>query len=227
MHLLATLITTLWLQTVVSGTVRIDATATDNSDCIRYVRMRIDNTPQEPTLTNPPYQFLWDTTTTTPGPHTLQAIAEDCAGNIGESNVIAVTVANVVADYVRVESNSAGVRYDGSWQPTYFGGYSAGSSDLGWVAGDRITFTFTGTMARWIGFNSWSGGIAAVYIDGVRQADVDTFYFEGPLYYQLQAINYTTPALPYGSHTLTIEVTGRQNAGAYNSWIWVDAFEYR
>ena len=128
--------------------------------------------------------------------------------------------------YIRVEQTSPSVSYNQTWDTTYSSIYSGGTSAIGWLQGDRVTFSFTGTSARWVGFNYWLGGIAKVYVDGVLQTEVDTFYFDAPLYYQPQQVNYTTPQLPNGPHTLTIEAAGTKSAKSNATWIWVDAFEY-
>ena len=89
-------------------------------------------------------------------------------------------------------------------------------------AGYQATFTFTGTSARWIGYNDEWSGIAKVYVDGVFMAQADTYY--GPPR-RAQQVNYTTPVLAYGAHTLTIEVTYTKNASSRGYWVWIDAFE--
>ncbi len=45
-------------------------------------------------LATPPYEWIWDTTMDADGGHTLQAVAYDEAGNVGESSVATVTVDN-------------------------------------------------------------------------------------------------------------------------------------
>src|SRR5207302_1954185 len=43
--------------------------------------------------------------------------------------------------------------------------------------------------------------------------------------YQAQKIMYTTPGLPYGTHSLTIEAAYQKNPASSGFWVWVDAFE--
>jgi len=83
---------------------------------------------------------------------------------------------------------------------TYIHVYSGNSASIALTQGDRVTFSCNGTSAKWIGFNVSVGGIANVYVDGLLQNQIDTFYDAPPLYYQSQA-NYTTPQMPSGEHT--------------------------
>lgn len=137
-----------------------------------------------------------------------------------------VTAIFNLTTYVRVEQTDPSVSYSGAWYTTFSGIYSGNSASIASTQGDRATFSFTGTSARWIGFQFWLGGIANVYVDGIFQAQIDTFYYTPPLYYQAQQVLYTTPQLAHGPHTLTIEVSGTRNVDAGGNWIWVDAFEY-
>src|SRR5204863_453899 len=81
----------------------------------------------------------------------------------------------------------------------------------------------TGTSARWFGWNDPWSGIANVYVDGVLQTQIDTYASSDTP----QHLNYTTPLLQYGTHTLTVEVTQTRNAASQGYWVWVDAFDYR
>lgn len=48
--------------------------------------------------TSAPFEFIWDTTQTSDGPHILQAVAYDAAGNTGYSDVLSVSVDNTFED---------------------------------------------------------------------------------------------------------------------------------
>lgn len=52
--------------------------------------------------TTPPFEGTWDTRTLTDGPHTLKAVAQDIAENVGESTPLAVTVDNHAPDVTLV-----------------------------------------------------------------------------------------------------------------------------
>jgi thermitase len=80
---------------VISGTVSVQVTATDNVGVTR-VELYLDNA-----LTNVssavPATFDWDTSTTADGVHTLRSIAYDAAGNAGTSADVSVSVQNAPA----------------------------------------------------------------------------------------------------------------------------------
>ena len=92
------------------------------------------------------------------------------------------------------------------------------------TAGGRATFTFTGTAVRWIGERGFGTGVANVSIDGqfIRQVDTSTVVQEG-----YQAVLFSTSGLVPGTHTLTIDVAGRNNEppGATVARVVVDAFD--
>jgi len=85
----------------------------------------------------------------------------------------------------------------------------------------QANFTFTGTSVTWIGTRNVSSGIALVKVDGGSGTEVDLFARPEVIHTPIIAVNGLSP----GSHTLTIEVTGRQNADALSNIVQVDAFE--
>jgi alpha-amylase len=106
----------------------------------------------------------------------------------------------------------------------YSGGTAAGSL----TAGDRVTFTFTGTGVRWLGeLGPDNGGIARVSLDGVFVQEVDTYApSPDPAHHTVfQAEHFKTTGLADTTHTLTIEVTGRQDPAAARATVVVDAFD--
>lgn len=79
---------------VVSGTVIINATATDNVGVTKvefYVSGVLVNTE-----TTAPYSYNWDTTAFANGAYTIKAKSYDADGNVGQSDSIAVTVNNPI-----------------------------------------------------------------------------------------------------------------------------------
>jgi len=123
--------------------------------------------------------------------------------------------------WTRFEQNSSKIQYTGTWYSNNMSVHSGGTATLALDRGARATFTFTGTMARWIAYRDQWSGIANVYLDGMLQGSVDTYAVNGTA----QAVMYATPALTSGSHTLAIEVSGTRNSSALSSWIWLDAFD--
>jgi len=87
--------------------------------------------------------------------------------------------------------------------------------------GATATFIFTGTSVSWIGCQKGSaGGVADVFIDDVFQERVllnQSYPIEG---YQMTV--FRKDGLPYGPHTLKIEVVNTDR-----SYVVVDAFDVR
>lgn len=107
----------------------------------------------------------------------------------------------------------------GIWDLAYSEGTIAESS----TPGARATFTFTGTSIAWVGGRGPITGIARVFLDDVLVAEVDTY---SPTFAPQKTI-FTLPSVPAGTHTLAIEVTGRQNPASTEAVIVVDAFDVR
>ncbi|MDP2905178.1 MAG: Ig-like domain-containing protein [Candidatus Omnitrophota bacterium] len=77
----------------VSGTVNIQATATDNIG-VTKVEFYVDNSLKS-TDTSLPYAYSWDSSTATNASHTLKAVAYDAKNN-SKAAEISVTVKNTV-----------------------------------------------------------------------------------------------------------------------------------
>jgi glucose/arabinose dehydrogenase/PKD repeat protein len=75
----------------VSATINVTANASDDQG-VAGVQFQLDGTALGNEDTTQPYSISWDTTTATPGPHTLTAAARDAAGNRTTSSPVAVTV---------------------------------------------------------------------------------------------------------------------------------------
>jgi len=79
--------------TTVSGGVTLTATAGDNVG-VASVQFQVDGALVGTPATTAPYSTTWDTLTAANGPHVLQAVAYDAAGNTSTSAAIHVTVQN-------------------------------------------------------------------------------------------------------------------------------------
>jgi hypothetical protein len=82
---------------IVSGTVQVTASASDNIG-VAGVQFYLDGTPLGSEATAVPYSISWNTTTVANASHTLTAVARDAAGNRTTSGAIQVTVSNGVPD---------------------------------------------------------------------------------------------------------------------------------
>jgi len=87
--------------------------------------------------------------------------------------------------------------------------------------GSKAKLTFTGTGVKWIGYRDQWSGIAAVYVDGVLSATIDTYSPNA----QSQVVNYSISSLTNSTHTIAIRVRGAQDANSAGAWVWVNAFD--
>ena len=138
-----------------------------------------------------------------------------------------VTLPATAPSVTRVQETDPSISYAGAadWPQAGFtplwSGENARNST---TAGARATFTFTGTSVRWIGERGFGTGVARISLDGAFVAQVDT---RTPLQEEYQAALFAATGLTPGSHTLTIEVVGRNNEapGATVERVVVDAFD--
>ncbi len=121
----------------------------------------------------------------------------------------------------RMEQDNSAVAFLGSWFINGGTRTSGGTAQLAMDADATATVTFTGTGITWIGVRDEWSGIAKVTVDGVFQQNVDAYMTPG----LEQQVIYRITGLVSGSHTFTIETTGRANPASHGTWIWVDAFD--
>src|SRR5205085_1127570 len=95
---------------MVSGTVTVKATASDNVG-VSGVQFFVDGTAVGTLSTTAPYSYSWNTTGLSDGSHTLTAKATDAAGNATTSAAVSVTVNNTVPTVTSVSpaNGSTGV----------------------------------------------------------------------------------------------------------------------
>jgi hypothetical protein len=122
--------------------------------------------------------------------------------------------------WTRLDDNDPSVQFSGDWAVNSNPNDTAGSAHLTLL--NSVTFTFSGTGARWVGLKDQWSGIANVYVDGVPKGSVDT-YSPTTTY---QAVQYTITGLTPGTHTLKIQATGQRDGQAQSAWIWVDGFDF-
>ncbi len=123
-------------------------------------------------------------------------------------------------DWTRQEQDSTSVQLAGSWYPNQGGFNSGHSAVLAMETTSQLTFGFSGTGIKWIGYRDAWSGTAKVYLDNALAAEVDAYSAND----QAQAVLFTANNLSDGAHTLRIVPSGRSSASG-GSWIWVDAFD--
>ena len=124
----------------------------------------------------------------------------------------------------RFEESDASVSFSATgWSQSSAGwfAWSGGSAMQSMGPNAQANFGFTGTSVTWIGYRSGSSGIARVSVDGVFVSEVDLFARSD----EIHAPAFTVNGLSSGSHTLTIEATGRKNPEAVSNLVVVDAFD--
>lgn len=83
------------------------------------------------------------------------------------------------------------------------------------------TFTFVGTRIALLSVKDKGNGIAAMSIDGGPEQKVD--YYGGTR--RGEVLQYLSPRLPYGRHTLRVRVTGERNKDSTGTYISIDRAE--
>ncbi|HEX4812451.1 MAG TPA: glycoside hydrolase family 43 protein [Nonomuraea sp.] len=117
----------------------------------------------------------------------------------------------------------AQVTYSGTWQSGSACGVQCfwGNDHWSGQAGATATITFTGTRVALLSVRDVGNGIAAISVDGGTERRVD--------YYSSirvgEHLNYLSPVLPYGTHTLRVRVTGEKNAASGSTIISMDRIE--
>lgn len=123
----------------------------------------------------------------------------------------------------RYEESHAAVSLGAGWTQSDAGpfAWSGGAAVQATAPGAQATFTFSGTSVTWIGTRNDSSGIALVKLDGVAVSEVDLFARAEVIRTPIITLHGLSP----GSHTLAIEVTGRQHPDALSNVVQVDAFD--
>jgi len=216
-------------QTVL-GTVSVTASASDDVG-VAGVQFLLDGTNLGAESTTAPYSTSWNTTAAANGSHTLTAVARDAAGNRSDPSApVTVTVANGApppppppppGSTTRFEETDPSVTYAPAWTEDGTRSWSGGTAAVSATPGAQVTFTFTGPSVSWIGGRATFTGIARISLDGVFLSEVDTYSKTE----EIRVPMFAATGLTNASHTLTIEVTGRQNASATGAFIIVDAFD--
>ena len=160
------------------------------------------------------------------GSHTLTIEATGLKSSASTGTLVLIDAFDVTMPGTRYQETHQAVAYSGAWTHGNLNRtWSEGTVATSDAQGARATFTFTGTGVSWIGCRKSTTGIARVYLDGVFVSEIDTFAPDPKEGYQTTVLNLS--GLAPGSHTLTIEATGRRNPAAVSAYVVVDAFDVR
>lgn len=121
-------------------------------------------------------------------------------------------------------SNGPGtVEYTGTWESGTGCAAQCFAGDDHWsqTAGDTATFTFTGTQIALLSVRDVGNGYADISVDGGEPTRVD-FHDE---IRKGEVLQYVSPRLPEGEHTLTVTVTGEHNADSSAAYVSIDRAE--
>src|SRR5689334_3652708 len=99
--------------------------------------------------------------------------------------------------------------------------WSGGTAASATKVGAEMSFNFTGTRVRWIGWRESSAGAARVYLDGKSLGKVDLYSNT----IQLRTPVFTSKELEPGPHTLKIKVIDATNSASAGTIVIVDAFD--
>ena len=153
--------------------------------------------------------------------HTLMIEVTGRQNPASQNALVVVDAFEVTSSGIQIQETDPSIAYGPGWiMGNQAKAYSEGTSAESNTVGAQATFTFTGTGVRWVGARGPQTGIARVFLDGAFVQDIDTYALtEGP-----QHTNFTATGLAAGTHTLAIQVIGK-NLASMNFWILVDAFD--
>lgn len=126
-------------------------------------------------------------------------------------------------DLIREEETSPNVDFAGTWHGLFHSLLSGESVQVSSTPGDKVTFTFSGSVLGWMGYKGPLGGVAEVFVDGESHGIIDTWQTKHAFQKPVLILRDLAP----GEHTLTIEVMQRPEGRSGQAWVWVDAFYTR
>jgi hypothetical protein len=152
-------------------------------------------------------------------PHTLTISSTGAQNPAALGNLVVIDAFEVTTPGVMVQETDPSISYGPGWvlgirDHAYNQAITAESN----TTGARATFTFTGTGISWVSARGPQTGKARVYIDGAFVTDIDTY---APTESPQHAI-FSARGLSAGTHTLTMEVTGK-NPLSRDAWVLIDA----
>lgn len=116
-----------------------------------------------------------------------------------------------------------GLRYDGPWRKAAGTEDSEGHLHVASAAGASMGCSFTGNQVRVIGRFGPAGGLADVYLDGVKQLVAIDSFNPSP---RSQQVLYYNNGLRQGQHTLKIVLRGQKNPHSKGTDVGIDAVQF-
>jgi hypothetical protein len=139
----------------------------------------------------------------------VTSAVKDLAGNPAQAAPEAHRVNPVV--------DNASTLVSEAWDMDSSSQASGGSYAQSASAGDKLTFSYSGTAVRLFGTRMPNGGLADVYVDGARKGQAN-FYASSTKWKQLVF----SATLPSGHHVVTVLVTGTHKSGSKGNNVYVD-----
>ena len=203
----------------VTGTVQLQATATDNVGVLG-VQYKLDDVPLGSEVATAPYSLAWDTTTVADGPHTLVAEARDVGGNVGTASMV-VTVRNaplvVPAYYVELSGGNDHLQVADAASLSFGDGTSDRPLTIeAWFRPDTMTGK-QNLVSKW-----WEGSVREYrlyLVPGALRLDLR----DGSAGVTVSAITNNQAALAGGWHHVAVTYDGRGGVTAANGiTIYID-----
>lgn len=129
--------------------------------------------------------------------------------------------AAVPGSWASADDTSASVRYSGSWATSSSATDFLGTDHYASAAGATTTVTFTGTAVRVLGAMAAWHGEASMSVDGATPVVVDAYSAARAD----QAVLWSSPTVPSGTHTLTVTVLGRHDAASSGTVVAIDRID--
>jgi methyl-accepting chemotaxis protein len=111
--------------------------------------------------------------------------------------------------------------YQGRWGHATANVEANGTNSHSSMPGDTATLRFVGTRIRFYGVAAANHGMASVCVDNGPESVIDQ-YSENRVH---GVMNWESPVLPHGEHTLKVTVLGDGNPRSRHVWINVDRVE--
>jgi hypothetical protein len=137
------------------------------------------------------------------------------------TTVPAFATLRTMIDDQDARSGANSFRYVGHWEHvgTHKDGRALGTSSRDFHAGDIAVVSFNGTQLRLYGVLGWKGGYSSLTLDHQPLKERPDFYAPRV---RPGSLVYTSPMLPSGSHTLTVEVTGQRDPQSVGDYVNID-----